>query len=78
MKMWHWIVALIVLYEAVVGAGEVYAYAVPGSVGTTSLPSLGSLVGTSIPSSNVYLTEAIIDLGAAALLYFAVLHHHLF
>jgi len=77
-KAWHWILAIVVLYEAFIGVTEVVS-----GTGTSSAfaavatwPSVGSLVQS---SSGVSTTVAGgVDLGTAALLYFLFLHGHLF
>jgi len=68
MKAWHWVLVAIAAYELIGGVMEL-------SSGTVSFPTLGTLVNGSTGGSPT--TGAAIDIGAAVLLFYFPLHHHL-
>jgi hypothetical protein len=78
MKLWHWILAAFVLYEGVVGTAEIIDSVAPNSLADSvaAFPSVGGTVGPSFGVSNTLAGG--IDLGLAVLLYFFVLHDHIF
>lgn len=77
MKAWHWILAVVVLYEILVGAAELMNTSGTSPLGAiVSWPSVGSLVQGQTPISTSVAGG--VDLGTAALIYFFVLHDHLF
>ena len=77
MKLWHWLIVLVVGYEALVGLAEILSSGVTSSnplAALVSLPSVGSLVQSGTGSSTAIAGG--VDLGTAILLYFVVLHRH--
>lgn len=76
MKLWHWVVAVFVLYEGVIGISELLALSGSNPLaGLSSWPSVGSLV-----QQNTSISTAVaggVDLGLAIVLYVFVLHDHL-
>lgn len=75
MGIGHWIAAAGVLYLAAVGINE---FLPTGTVSfLDGLPDAGALISTANSNGSSY-TAGAIDLGAAAAIYFMVLHSKLF
>ena len=78
MKIWHWLGVAFVLYEGVVGISEIYSANATSPnetvAGIATMTSVGSVVGATGSDQ----MAGIIDLAAAAGVYFFVLHDHLF
>jgi len=78
MKLWRWILAAVILYEGLIGISEIASVASPSFnplAPLATLPSVGSLVQSSTSVSNTVAGG--VDLGTALVLYFFVLHDHL-
>lgn len=66
MKPWHWIIALIALYELSIGVSEILNSNGIITSSFASWPSVGTYVFPSVAGA--------VDVVTALLLYFAVLH----
>ena len=72
MRIGHWIAVAGVLYFLVVGVNEVVT---SDNATLDMLPDFGNFVGATAGAPNY--TAAALDLGAAAILYYTVLHKRL-
>lgn len=69
MKLWHWALVGLALYEAGFGVYELMGNSAP-------FPTLGSLVSSAMSGSTSTTTGAI-DLVAGAVIFIVPLHRHL-
>lgn len=79
MKLWHWVLVVVVFYEGLIGLSEVLSVASPANNPLATLaswPSVGSLVQSSTSVSNTVAGG--VDLGVALVVYFMFLHAHIF
>jgi hypothetical protein len=78
MKLWHWALVGLALYEAAVGVSEILSVSSPSAnplASLSSLPSVGSLIQSTAQTTNT--VAGVTDLATAAAIFIIPLHHHL-
>lgn len=79
MKLWHWLLVLVALYELVIGAAELMTSAGSNPLASlVSYPSVGSVVQSSAGSGMSTTIAGGLDVTTAILIYLFLLHGRIF